>query len=95
MCSALELLDNHLSQNRYVNGKTLTLADLSIVNGIDFLTDCMSYDITNNKDYKFVAGWQARLRRPLQGLPYYREVCEEGIEKVREFVRKQCNIAAK
>ena len=40
MCAALEILDNQLSANKYVSGSRLTLADLSIVNGVDFLTDC-------------------------------------------------------
>ncbi|XP_054159121.1 glutathione S-transferase 1-like [Oppia nitens] len=87
MCSALELLDNQLSQNRYVCGSKLTLADISIIQGIDLLTEVMEYDITNHRDYKFVAGWQARLRR--RDLPYYREVCEDGNENLRNFVRSQ------
>ncbi|CAG2110528.1 unnamed protein product [Medioppia subpectinata] len=85
LCAALEVLDNQLSANKYVTGKVLTLADLSIINGIDYLTDVMEYDITNHKDYKFVAGWQARLKR--RELPYYREICEDGIENLRNFVR--------
>jgi len=85
MCSALEVLDQQLSKNKYVAGGKLSLADLSIINGVDYLTDVMEYDITNHKDYKFVAGWQARLKR--RELPYYREICEDGIDNLRNYVR--------
>jgi glutathione S-transferase len=81
MCSALELLDSQLSKSKYVVGSKLTIADLSLLNSVDLLTNCMDYDIS---DFKFVAGWQARLKREL---PYYREVAEDGIENLRNFIR--------
>ena len=43
---ALRVMDNQLSVNRYVNGSELTLADLSIINGVEYLTDVVEYDIT-------------------------------------------------
>jgi glutathione S-transferase len=83
MCNALKLLDDQLSQSKYVIGSKLTLADLSLLNSVDHLTNCMDYDIS---DFKFVAGWQARLKREL---PYYREVSEDGIENLRNYVRSK------
>jgi len=83
MCSALELLDSQLSKSKYAIGSQLTIADLSLLNSVDLLTNCMDYDIS---EFKFVAGWQARLKREL---PYYREVAEDGIENLRNFIRSK------
>lgn len=83
MCTALQLVDDQLSKSKYVVGSRLTLADISLLASIDHLTNVMDYDIS---DFKFVAGWQARLKREL---PYYREVCEDGIENLRNYVRSR------
>jgi len=86
MCSALELLDNQLKTTKYVIGSKLTIADISLLNSVDLLTNVIDYDITNKQDYKFIAGWQARLKREL---PYYREVAEDGIDNLRNFIRSK------
>jgi len=86
MCSALELLDNQLKTTKYVIGSKLTIADISLLNSVDLLTNVIDYDITNKQDFKFIAGWQARLKREL---PYYREVAEDGIDNLRNFIRSK------
>ena len=75
MSAALRVLDNQLSVNRYVNGSELTLADISIINGVEYLTVAVEYYIAH--DFTSVAEWQSRLRDELS---YHQEVCEEGFK---------------
>jgi glutathione S-transferase len=83
MCNALQLLEDQLSKTKYVIGPRLSLADISLLCTVDNLTNVFDYDIS---DFKFVAGWQGRLRRELQA---YREVCEDGIENLRNYIRSK------
>jgi len=80
---AMQHVEDQLSKSKYIVGKLVTIADLSILNTIDTFTNVFDYDIS---DFKFVAGWQGRLKRELK---YYSEVSDDGIDNFRNFVRSK------
>ena len=76
---AVKLLDDSLSNQKYVAGNELTLADLSVLASMTVL-EGFNYDIS---EFKNVTEWNNRLKNEL---PYYDEINKEPMETIRQFI---------
>ena len=85
---ALKLLDDSLSNQKYVAGNELTLADLSVLASLT-LFDGFDYDYS---EFKNITEWSNRLKSEL---PYYDEVNKEATEMFKQFVATKLAAAEK
>lgn len=80
--TALDYLDGFLSEQTFVVGETLTIADLSILSSITQL-EALDFKITG---YKHLFRWLQKLK---EDLPYFEECNKEGIEMFRSWARSK------
>lgn len=76
---ALKLLNDSLSNQKYIAGSELSLADLSVLASMTYL-EGFSYDVS---EFKKLIEWSNRLKN---GLAYYDEVNKEAVEMFKQYV---------